>query len=135
MLKSGSDTIEFDGVDLADMIVDRDHDPDYEDCTIKIGYYYSAACRGERERGSGLQISPDEPEGVEIENVSYFDPVSSEWVEVELDQVQDDFLGGYEVKIIEHVHDEDYDPNDEYNPDDRFDDNYDDVDYFDSDDY
>ncbi|AVH84944.1 hypothetical protein RsoM2USA_15 [Ralstonia phage RsoM2USA] len=134
MPKSGADTIEFDGVDLSYMIEDREFDENFEDCTIKIVYDYSAACRGARERGTGLQLEPDEPESVEINAVSYFDSISGEWIDVDVGQLRDEFVDDYSAKIVEYIHDSDYDPrDDEYEVDDGYDD--DDSDYLSSDDY
>jgi hypothetical protein len=35
-----------------------------------VAYIYNRACRGARERGSGIQLEPDEPASVEIQTVT-----------------------------------------------------------------
>lgn len=37
---------------------------------VEVEYTYHPACRGERERGTGLPLEPDEPEHIEIESVT-----------------------------------------------------------------
>jgi len=36
-----------------------------EEVEVEIVGYFSPACRGSRERGTGLQMEPDEPEGID----------------------------------------------------------------------
>lgn len=41
---------------------------------MEISFDYSPASKGERERGSGVKLSPDEPAEVEITGVKLLDP-------------------------------------------------------------
>ncbi len=36
---------------------------------VDVAYIHEPAIRGSRERGSGLQLEPDEPEGIEVLSV------------------------------------------------------------------
>jgi hypothetical protein len=38
---------------------------------IEVSGCYYKACRGMRERGTGLQLEPDEPASIEIESIMY----------------------------------------------------------------
>ena len=41
----------------------------YKGIQLSINYTYYPASRGAREHGTGLQLEPDEPESVDIDNV------------------------------------------------------------------
>jgi len=41
---------------------------------MEISFDYTPACKGERERGSGVKLSPDEPADIDITGVKLLDP-------------------------------------------------------------
>lgn len=59
---------------------------------MEVRFDYWKAYRGERERGTGLQLEPDEPAGMEVTGIKLLDPedmmeIISEEVTITLDDV------------------------------------------------
>lgn len=42
---------------------------------VTVEYYYNKACRGAREKGSGIQLEPDEVESIEVHSVRSSDDI------------------------------------------------------------
>lgn len=80
--------------DTAITVTDPETDEE-RDVDVTVEYEYTPAERGERERGTGLPLSPDYPEGVEIYSV--YDKTGKEY---ELTKSQ---LASLETQILDDI--------------------------------
>jgi hypothetical protein len=55
---------------------------------LLVTYSYTAACPGEREPGTGLALSPDDPESVEVTSITTEDGKTYEPERAVLDQIE-----------------------------------------------
>lgn len=87
-----------------------------EEIEVTVEYDYHKASRGARERGTGLQLEPDEPASIEIYSVKDANGKEYELSRSEYERIENAIIDD----INDRAADYDYDPYDrDYDPYDR----------------
>lgn len=77
---------------------------EYEWLTFQVGWDYYPASKGARERGSGVQLEPDEPESWEITEVMLAHPTKKDVKPVDvINQVSKKMMDYLNEQITEEI--------------------------------
>jgi len=78
----------------------------YKGIQLSINYTYYPASRGAREHGTGLQLEPDEPESVDIDNVELESELGDLTLYLDLGGLLDGQEDEIEAKLLEELSDD-----------------------------